>query len=844
MSGYSWVSGVSIFCYLFLLLSFISSRKKEREIKSFEMLLIIMILWTGGSAGMRLQLWPSVNFWHHVSLLGIFMLAYGYYRFLEDFLDEDGGYMRYIMFFSFLAVFLFNLFTGVFIPLPEVVAVGAEVQFLYHYRWPIYVLLVFILLALLQILSLIGRHCRGNRIAFQKLIPVIGGILTIFLGNVLTTLPMFVGLPVDMLSGAINAIFLFYALYKKKLFKMTILLSKTNYITVSLILGCAIFSDLAVVIQQFLMQKIGMGNTTALVVITVALIAMIALLYVLINTVCNAIFTHNEKKQKDLLARLSEEITHMLSVDEILQALAETVQKVAEISRLFVLVRSLDGDYRIEHTINPLDVKNFYFRADHPLISYFKNHKKYVWMQDFSRKTIYRSLWESEKALLFNQQIESAIPLNSEEGLTGFILLAGKPGKNLSTAKYMEFIQQAADICANSVNNAYTYERAIAEAQKDELTGLVNLKFFFEILDREFEKFKDTALSLCLINIDDFKLYNQMYGSQEGDTALQRVASILHAAISETSFAARINGDEFALILPGYDVYSAKCLADNIAEQIANMGVPETNGKLTVSIGICAAPYMASSAKELYRNADSTVYTVKRTGKNAVQMYSADINRRAPVSPVYKSGYTEHANTIYALTAAIDAKDHYTFQHSQSVAYYAAELAKAAGMTPDLVEIVREAGLLHDIGKIGICEEILNKSVKLTAEEYDIMKGHVENAVNIIRHLPSLDYAIPAVRSHHERYDGNGYPRRLREDNIPVTGRILSIADSFDAITAIRNYKNSVPVKEALEILRSEAGKQFDPRLVEIFIDLVESGKIQLRVPNVEEQAVDGTDET
>jgi len=831
MSGYSWVSGISIFCYLFLLLSFILSKKKERVIKSFEILLVIMICWTGGSVGMRMQFWPSVNVWHHVSLFGILMLPYGYYQFLESFLDEDGGYTRLVMLGLGLAVFLFNCFTGLFIPLPEVVVENGQTQFLYHYSWHVYLLLVYICIVLFQILSLIWRHCRGNHIAFRQLTPVIGGIISIFLGNVLCTLPIFTGLPVDMLSGAINAVFLFYALYRRKLFKMTILLTKTNYILISMIIGLLIFSDLAVVIQKFLMQDVGVPYTASLIVISAALIVMILVLYVVINTTLNAIFTHNEKKQEVLLNNLSEEITHMLSVSEILMALAETIQSVVEVDRLFILIRSMEGDYRIEHTINPLDGKNFYFRADHPLLGHLKNKNKHVWMQDFARKTIYRSMWESEKALLFNQQIECAIPLSSADGLTGFILLSSKPGKGISYAKHMDFIQGAADICADAVNNAYVYERAVAEAQKDELTGLINLKFFFEILNREFDKYKDTALSLCLINIDDFKLYNQMYGTHEGDVALQRIAGILNSAISEPSCAARINGDEFALILPGHDVYSAKCLADNIAEQIGNVGGTETAGKLTVSIGICAAPYMASSAKELYRNADSTVYSVKRTGKNAVQMYSADINRREPASTKHKSGYSEHANTIYALTAAIDAKDHYTFQHSQNVAYYAAELATASGMTPDLVEIVREASLLHDIGKIGIREEILNKPSKLTSEEYGIMKGHVENAVNIIRHLPSLDYVIPAVLSHHERYDGKGYPRRLSEDSIPITGRILCIADSFDAITSIRNYKEAVPVKDAIAILRSEAGKQFDPNLVEIFADLVERGKIQLCSP-------------
>ena len=834
MSGYSWISGISIFCYLFLLLSFLSSRKTERVIKSFEMLLVIMILWTGGSAGMRLQFWPGVNFWHHVSLLGMMLLPFGYYQFLLDFLDEKSGYMRPFLLVFFIAVFVFNCITNFFIPLPEVVSAGGQLKFLYHYDWRVLLLITGIAFVLWQILLIIWRFCRGNHIALQQLLPVIYGVLTIFVGNVLATLPIFVGLPVDMLSGAVNAIFLFYALYKKNLFRMTILLSKSNYIIVSVILGCAVFSELALVLQNLLMQNVGVTYTAALIIIAVFLLLTISALYFAIKLICGAVFTYPERKKQELLNRVAEEINHMLSVSEIMQLMSETIQEVVDLSRLFVLVRDPDGNYRIEHTINPLDEKNFYFRADHPLIKYFKGHKDYVLMQNFSRKTIYRSMWQTEKNLLENQKIECVIPLKNTDELTGCILLSGKPGKNLCSSANIEFMQAVADICADAVNNAYTYERAIDEAQKDDLTGLVNLKFFFEILDREFERHKDVALSLCLINIDDFKLYNQLYGTGEGDLALKRIAGILASAINENAYAARISGDEFALILPGYDVYSAKCLADNIAEQIGNMNISETAGSLTVSIGICAAPYMASSARELYRNADTTVYTVKRTGKNAVQMYSADVDRRISANSPHKSGYSENAGTIYALTAAIDAKDHYTFKHSQNVAYYAAELAKAAGMTPDLIEIVREAGLLHDIGKIGIREDILNKPDKLTPDEFEAMKAHVENAVNIIRHLPALDYVIPAVLSHHERYDGRGYPRRLSEDHIPITGRILCIADSFDAMTSSRSYKAPVPLQEAISALRTQAGKQFDPNLVDIFTEQLEKGKIELQFSDPE----------
>lgn len=253
---------------------------------------------------------------------------------------------------------------------------------------------------------------------------------------------------------------------------------------------------------------------------------------------------------------------------------------------------------------------------------------------------------------------------------------------------------------------------------------------------------------------------------------------------------------------------------------------------LTVSCGICAIPYSASNVHELVNNADMAVYHVKHTGKNAVMVYSEAKDQKIEMEAtqsLYREGvYSGYASTIYALTAAIDTKDHYTFSHSKNVAYYAGELAQIYGMNEECADIVREAGLLHDIGKIGIPEEILNKPGKLTADEYEIMKGHVENSIGIIRHLPSLDYVIPAVIGHHERYDGKGYPRRIAGRDIPVMARMLGIADSFDAMVSERSYKKSMETKEALAIIREEAGKQFDPELAALFVEAVENGRIQV----------------
>ena len=151
-------------------------------------------------------------------------------------------------------------------------------------------------------------------------------------------------------------------------------------------------------------------------------------------------------------------------------------------------------------------------------------------------------------------------------------------------------------------------------------------------------------------------------------------------------------------------------------------------------------------------------------------------------------------------------------------------------MNREYVEMIRQAGLLHDIGKISIPEHILSKTTKLTDEEYKIMQGHVENAISMIRHLPSLDYVIPIAISHHERYDGRGYPRGLAGEDIPIGGRCLCVADSFDAIVSRRPYKEPVPIEKALEEIERNLGKQFDPILGRKFIDMVKSGELNLDI--------------
>ena len=831
MTGYSWFSIVALLCYLFLFLTFLSSKKTSKVIRAFMLLLAIMILWAGGSFAMRIQLFSEINLWHHISVLGMMLLAAGYHNFALAFLEEKNQRSSYIWMAFHALLFAFNYVTGLFIPEPVVNTANGATQFIYEYTWHIYFLLLCILPCIVQMAFTIYRHCKGNLIAYQQLRPIIGGVLIMIIGHVAATLSIFSGVPVDIMSGPVNVLFIFYALYKKRLFKMTVLFSKLNYLLIALITGAVTGTRFVHPLLQFFTSRCGLDSTVSVIFVAAALFLYVGALYAAITLLLNYFFVRTEKIQQAKIDRFGEEINHMLNVNDILQKLTDTLQEITRVEQMLVFICQTDGDFRVEHTTNPLDEKNFYMRSDHPLVSYFKNNPRGINAQEFSRTTVYRSMWEREKQLLGHLKADYFVPLVAEGNLVGILILPSRKDHAPYHANDLALIHTVCSMCASSLHDASAYERAMDGARKDKLTGLINRKYFLELLDKEFERYQDTVLALCLLNLDDFKMYNQLYGAQEGDTALQRVAGLLVSNIGETSTAARIGGKEFALLLPGYDIHSAKLLTENIVSEIGKinerMGA-QVSSRLTVSAGICAAPYMASSAKELFQNAETAVYTVKRAGKNAVQIYSSKIYYQEIQQHKHSSGYGENASTIYALTAAIDAKDHYTFQHSQNVAHYATELAKAAGLENDLVEIAKEAGLLHDIGKIGIREDILNKPGKLTQDEFELMKGHVENAVNIIRHLPSLDYVIPTVLSHHERYDGKGYPRHLKGDEIPVVGRILCIADSFDAMTSNRSYKQALSKDEAIHILQEEAGKQFDPKFALIFTDMLKRDQIHI----------------
>lgn len=425
---------------------------------------------------------------------------------------------------------------------------------------------------------------------------------------------------------------------------------------------------------------------------------------------------------------------------------------------------------------------------------------------------------------LIEQNITAFYSIKYSQAIIGFVFIVSKDQQPLTkTERY--FLQKICYYASYALRNANLYQNAYRSSITDDLTSLYNRKHAFECIDNScMDQLKK---SLILLDIDDFKLYNELYGAKEGDNLIHRCAQVILQEITPGDMGFRYGADEFLILKNGCDAAAAEELASRIIDKIVSANPADTVWDVTITCGISTFSDVSKSSSLFLHNAEQAVYYGKLEGKGKISIYKSGMETRSQ-NPDLRAAYERVAPTIYALTAAIDAKDSYTFIHSMNVSKYAVIVAESLGMNTTDVEIIRDAGLLHDIGKISIPEHILQKTSRLTPEEYEIMKTHVENSTKMIRYLPDMDYVIPAVVGHHERFDGKGYPRGLAGEDIPLMARILAISDCFDAMTAKRPYKQALSVSYAINELQNNSGTQFDPALVTQFIDLIYDGKITL----------------
>ncbi|MHB9155087.1 MAG: sensor domain-containing diguanylate cyclase/phosphohydrolase [Endomicrobiales bacterium] len=373
----------------------------------------------------------------------------------------------------------------------------------------------------------------------------------------------------------------------------------------------------------------------------------------------------------------------------------------------------------------------------------------------------------------------------------------------------------------------------------DPLTRLFNQRFLSEAIDHEFQRSLKQKLpfSAVLMDIDYFKSINDVYGYSFGDRVLKNFARLLQSVAGPGDTVIRYSGEEFIILLPRSDRAAAIKLARKLLDTagVTNFGGAKIAIRLKLSIAAASYPEDGiTQPADLIRLAENILVRAKEYGGDRV--YSRPDLKEAPAEPsdgvaqpqikhlkdqigkLHKSANESLVESIFAFAKTIELKDHYTGEHVERTVYFATRIAEELGLPKDEVTVIKQAAILHDLGKVGISEKILLKPAKLTKKEFTEIKKHPLIGVDIIRPIHQFKHIIPLIMYHHERWDGTGYPMGLKGEEIPVGARVVALADAFQALISNRPYRKAYSKKQAKKIITTVSGSHFDPQVVEAFL--------------------------
>ena len=525
--------------------------------------------------------------------------------------------------------------------------------------------------------------------------------------------------------------------------------------------------------------------------------------------------------QTSLVNRLTAIITSSMSIQMIFEGFAQELKKVVDID--WATIALIEGDelyfLALSSTIGSTWQPKERIPLEGTATELACGERQAVYEPDLKR---HHRFWTWESHL--KQGISSVVylPLSVTDRVIGSLVLASRK-PNAYSRRQIRLLEKVALQIAAPIENAQLYARAEQKSRIDELTGLFNRRHFEERLKEEVARHSryGDPFSIFMLDLDNFKTYNDVYGHPAGDSLLNQIGKIIKSSVRDADQAFRYGGDEFVVILPQTARDDAYVVAERVREQIAGE-MEKKSLTVTCSIGLASYPADGVIAGELVTGADTGLYYAKWTGGNRTYFSSTTTSERPNDGRIH--GKRNGLSAVYALVSVVEARDPYVYGHSRKVNAYAVALAETIGLSPDEVSRVSTAALLHDIGKIGIPDEVLNKKAKLSRENWEAIKAHPRLGTNIVSNIPQLVGCADSILHHHERWDGSGYPDGLKGDQIPLESRILAIADTFEAMSSARPYRPAFSREEVIEELRKGAGTQFDPNLVEVFLGIIEAG--------------------
>ncbi|MFA5317342.1 MAG: diguanylate cyclase, partial [Dehalococcoidales bacterium] len=634
-------------------------------------------------------------------------------------------------------------------------------------------------------------------------------------------------IPPDHIGSLFNAMVLTYAVFRHRLVDMRVIIRKSIVyagITASII---ASFTLLLFALRYLMNFSWDAPISMAFAVGAVFLMAFLFHpLRIALEKAADQLLYGSRYDYRQMVLSFTNRMSNVIEMDELAEAMLRPITRAVS-TRQSSLLFQADGHFETHYAermnkgepIIPISI-----RRDGPIVAWLEENDKPLLRDKIETAPIFKALWQEERNSLDAAEVEALLPIKSKRQLIAILSLSKKRGPGYYSSDDLSMLMTMAQEAAVVIENARLYEKAKQRANTDELTGLFNHRYFHERLEEEIARCSrfGEIFSLIMMDMDLFKKYNDINGHLAGDDVLKQFGKIISQSARTIDICFRYGGDEFAVILPGTPLEGASKVAERILKSLEAQ--TDMKGMLqTCSTGIASWPTDGVMREELIRSADAALYYAKQTGGNRVcwacEVALSDVLRMDTSSIPQNRNVI--INTIYALAATVDAKDHHTYGHSKKVAKLATSIARALGYAKEGIDRIRTAALLHDIGKIGISDAILTKREHLSTDDWELIRAHPSLGVSILKNVDSLSDCLAAVQYHHEHYDGTGYPSGLKGQNIPLDARILAVADCYDAMTSLRPYRSFKATREqALGELQRGAGTQFDPEIVRVFVNL------------------------
>lgn len=821
LTQYTLIPLISFILYLFILIILITSNKNKLS-NAFSWYVVAMVIWSLGSFMMKTDLPPSLLFWHRILIIGFVTVPVLLLRF--SYMMSENYTKKWVVHIGYaLSAFLLILsFTGNFTSNARLV----NGVFTYELEFGAYIGAVILMAYSILALSTMINKVRKKEMSIKKVRLIIIGITLVVIGGAIN-LNTFLGqYGIDILLNTINAILITYSISRNKFLEINIVVKKGLSFSLYNLIIYVVYAVVVIASYQVLLSW-GIDKTLYIILFMSPVFLLLEPIRNGLQKVMNNIFFRQVTDQQIILREFSSLINSAISLDIIIDSLIKAVENGLDSKDVTIMLKNSNKYHVANTTIAGINKNTHIFKFNHPIVTWFNNGNKILLSSHIHNHVIFKGLWDEEKRVITDLNAEVISPIRYLDELIGMVIISERNDDTPYSVSETEFLETLINNAAAIIENAKTVQSIKIQSITDELTKLYNHRYFHDtagawVRDKKYETF-----SVAMIDIDQFKIYNDLYGHSAGDIALKKIAQIMSDATSSNDLLVRYGGEEFVIFYPNIEGREALKEIDRIRGKVEEDFLLSRDIKefLTVTVGVASFPKDGRTLEDIISKADRAMYHGKKMGRNKSIVFREDDSVNKTIDDeVNEKVRDAHVASIYALAATIDAKDHYTYGHSNNVSLLSEAIAKAAEFNNDDIETVKNAGLLHDIGKVGIPESVLSKPGVLTDDEMEIMKSHVIQSINIIKHIPNLLETVPVIVSHHERYDGFGYPRGIRGEQIPILGRVICIADAFDAMTTDRPYRKGLSLEQAIYELSKNKGKQFDPSLVDIFLKMIDDG--------------------